>query len=120
MSDNINFFFRNRKETDGKLYFKSWLPAVYFSPAELLRRSSVESAVKRYNKELNAAISICKKKKNSFKFVKKLEGISRYFLKMTQETKQEIFHKAYYVEKSKREKTKKRKIKQSFETILPK
>ncbi|PKY53044.1 hypothetical protein RhiirA4_471048 [Rhizophagus irregularis] len=54
MSDNINFFFRNRKETDGKLYFKSWLPAVYFSTVELLRSSTVEAAVKRYNKELKA------------------------------------------------------------------
>jgi len=82
MSDNNNFFFRNRNEKYGVLFFKSWLPKVYFSTMELLRKSSLETAVKLYNHDLNEAIIMCKEQ-NILNIEKKLEEISQKFLTLS-------------------------------------
>ncbi|CAJ0847208.1 14448_t:CDS:2, partial [Entrophospora sp. SA101] len=102
MTDIDNFFLHNRKENHGKLYFKVWLPQVFFPTVELLKKSVLDTAVKRYNNELNTAITICENK-GWKSVVKKLEQISNYFSLMTREKRQEIFSEAYQVEKKRRE-----------------
>jgi hypothetical protein len=83
MSDSTNFFFRNRNEKYGKLYFKLWLPNVYFPAIELLRKGTLETAVKQYNNELNDAMLACKQQ-NLKKIVTKFEIIFRRFSKIPQ------------------------------------
>ncbi|KAF0494464.1 hypothetical protein F8M41_021243 [Gigaspora margarita] len=102
MSNTTNFFYRNRSETYGKLYFKSWLLQVYFSTVELLRKSVLKTAVKKYTDELNNATTMCKHQKLST-IVKKLEQISQRFLKIPQRQRKEMFSEAYQVEKRRRE-----------------
>lgn len=83
MFDSSNFFFRNRNETYGKLYFKLWLPKAYFPTVEVLRKGALETALKRYNNEFNEAILMCKQQKLD-KNVRKLEEIFRKFLNISQ------------------------------------
>ncbi|CAG8494857.1 21400_t:CDS:2 [Cetraspora pellucida] len=98
MSNITNFFYHNHSETYRKLYFKSWLPQVYFPTVELLRKSVLEIAVKQYTDELSDAITICKHQKLST-IVKKLEQISQRFSKIPQGQLQKMFSEAYQAEK---------------------
>jgi hypothetical protein len=81
MSNTANFFLRNRSEKDGKLYFKSWLPSVYFPTIELLKKVTLETATRKYNDDLNSAISLCPR---NDKNKTKLERVSRKFWKISQ------------------------------------
>ncbi|CAG8614570.1 19853_t:CDS:2, partial [Racocetra fulgida] len=107
MSNTNNFFIRNRNEKQGKLYFKTWLPQAYFPTVELLRKSVLETAVKKYNDELDVAITMCKLQEwNSA--VKKLEHISKQFSAYVgalnpDEQRQRAFSEAYKEEKRQRE-----------------
>ena len=82
MSNTTNFFFRNRNEKPGKLYFKSWLPNVYFPTVELLRKNTLETAIRKYNESLSEAILLCRQQKD--KNTKKIREISRKFTKIPQ------------------------------------
>ncbi|CAG8787660.1 41317_t:CDS:2, partial [Gigaspora margarita] len=78
------------------------LPQVYFPTIELLRKSVLKTAVKKYTDELNDAITMCKHQKLST-IIKKLEQISQRFSKIPQGQRKEMFSEAYQVEKRRHE-----------------
>lgn len=84
MSNSTNFFFRNRDEKPSKFFFISWLPKIYFSTLELLKKASLEGAIKQYNYELNDAITMCQLQNLNKKIIKKLEDVSLQFSNIPQ------------------------------------